>query len=742
MKTRFLLLSALCTLFSALCSLQPVSAHSLPERFYINQGWHFHLGNAADPQKDFGHATEYFTYLSKASSIHNAGPYALSFDDSDWLTVNIPHDWVTTLPYSPEASHSHGYHTIGWRYPDCSVGWYRYAFNLDSMPKGKNGHPLGISKAELAENMPNADEMLTAVDLCFDGVFRDARIWLNGFYLGRMENGYLGSKFDVTDYLREGQNVICVRVDATTETGWFYEGAGIYRNVYFESYADEEKYENSRANWSPENLHYAWSADNGFMDNGQRVELRGVNLHQDHGGVGIAVPRGLMEYRLRQLMKYGVNAIRMSHNPAAPELLDLCDSLGLYVIAETRLMGSSDDQLTELRKMINRDLAHPSIILWSIGNEEWALEWKNQGERIARTMTREAHLADDSRLTTVATSSGPNIVRGADVAGYNYLMQNDIDGERQRYPERIALGTEETTGCGTRGIYYTDADKGHMAAINRTDTVYPNLIERGWKFYAEHPWLAGLFYWTGFDYMGEPNPMQWPAVGSQFGLLDQCGFPKDEAYYLQSWWTDTPTLHILPHWNLPGHEGESVDVWVYSNMDEVELRVNGKSLGRKPMPLNGHLSWTAVYQPGKVEAIGYKKGKKRMTETVFTAGPATQVVYTVSSYDDIHVIDITLLDKKKHFCPTACNDLTFRMQPIEPSVGRLNSPQGIEPNSSPSRGGRVGSSFVLGWHNGDPALHHRAPAEGYGTIVPFKAFNGHAQIILQGELPTFEISLE
>ena len=151
-----------------------------------------------------------------------------------------------------------------------------------------------------------------------------------------------------------------------------------------------------------------------------------------------------------------------------------------------------------------------------------------------------------------------------------------------------------------------------MIAINRTksgrDSLY-NAIERGWQFYAGRPWLGGLFYWTGFDYRGEPNPMEFPATGSQFGILDYCGFPKDEAFYLKSWWTDEPVLHIFPHWNLKGHEGETIDVWAYSNCDEVELIANGKKLGRKTMPVNGHLSWTATYSPGTLKAVGYRPGK-------------------------------------------------------------------------------------------------------------------------------------
>lgn len=171
-----------------------------------------------------------------------------------------------------------------------------------------------------------------------------------------------------------------------------------------------------------------------------------------------------------------------------------------------------------------------------------------------------------------------------------------------------------------------------MASLNRKPNGQDSLlncIECGWKFYDERPWLGSLFYWTGFDYREEPNPLKFPATGSQFGILDYCGFPKDEVYYLKAWWTDGPVLHILPHWNLKGHKGDSIDVWVYSNCEEVELLVNGKNLGKQPMPKNGHLAWKTVYQPGRVKAVGYCNGRRRMTQEIETTGEGQQIRVTV-----------------------------------------------------------------------------------------------------------------
>ena len=770
-----------------------LSAQSVRERILLDDGWQFAFGNASSPEKDFGCGTEYFNYLTKAASIHNEGPYSPKFNlekwGVDWKTVNLPHDWVVDLPYAKEASHSHGYKAVGYKFPENSVGWYRKTITVPQEDLGKHLY------------------------LQFDGIFRDARIWINGFYLGHEPSGYATQVYDITEYLNYGEeNLICVRADATLEEGWFYEGAGIYRHVWLNKTAPlhvapfgtfvhstlaapfdkakltiETTVENSGLQTEDYRLchilrdadgkevarcetagkpvlpkdrqltvgeialdkPHLWSvdtpylytlltevyqhgklvdayttttgirdlrfdADKGFLLNGQPLKLKGVNMHQDHPGVGAGIPDALQVYRLKELKKFGCNACRSSHNPMTPEMLDACDSLGILVIEENRLTGVNEEHTRLLKRMIDRDRNHPCIILLSVGNEEWGIEWKESGTRIAATMREYCHRFDPTRLMTVASSSGPAILIPADVAGYNYILQNPVEQHRKDYPGRRALGSEETTGCGTRGIYFDAHDKGHMVAHNRKpngpDSLL-NCIERGWKFYDERPYLAGLFYWTGFDYRGEPNPMKFPATGSQFGILDYCGFPKDEAWYLKSWWTDEPVLHILPHWNLQGHEGDSIDIWVYSNCDEVELTVNGKKLDRKPMPRNGHLSWKAVFQPGAVKAVGYKNGKKILARTVETTGAPARISLTAdrpviqADNRDVAVCNIELQDKKKRFVPTACNDLTITV-------------------SGPVR--------ILGVGNGDPAYQAtERPADADARTYQVKAFNGLAQVLLQ-----------
>lgn len=767
------------------------------ERQCFDNDWKFAFGDASSQTGDFGYGTEYFNYWTKAASIHNEGPYSPNFDAKkwgrEWTDVCLPHDWVVGLPFSSKASHSHGYKTVGYAYPHTSIGWYRKVFDIPESDKGKH------------------------ISLRFDGIFHSSQVWVNGFYLGREDDGYVSSEYDITQYLNYGgTNTVAVRADATQESGWFYEGAGIYRHVWLIKkgavniaddgifihstlngdgsatvFADVEISNNSLEKcdglelscavkdaegrtvaqasgmmavailpqdsaestisvllespqlWDVENPYLytvtttlsrdgeildsfdtktgirsiEFSAENGFLLNGKRMELKGVNLHQDHAGVGSAITDDIYEYRLMRLRSIGCNAIRSSHNPMAPSFLDLCDSLGFLVMDENRLMGVNDYHREHLERMIRRDRNHPCVILWSVGNEEWGIEWNDFGRRLAAVMREICHRTDPTRLMTVATSSGPAIVEPADVAGYNYIMQNDVEGLHGKYPQRKAVGTEETTGCGTRGWYFEDPTGAHMPAINRgkqgKDSLY-NCIERGWQFYHSRPYHAGLFYWTGFDYRGESNPLTYPATGSSFGILDYCGFYKDEAYYLKSWWTDETVLHILPHWNLSGHEGEKISVWVYSNCDEVELSANGKKLGRKKMPVDGHLEWDAVYKAGYIQATGYRKGRAIAKETLRTASPAATIATEQFTRPGTAVIDIRLYDRKGNFVPDACNSITAEIE---------------------------GPAYIMGVGNGDSAWKDsERPSSSVSrascpesAVHTWPAFNGCAQLIVGSE---------
>jgi beta-galactosidase len=722
----------------------------------LNNNWTFHLGNAASMASDFGHGTEYFTFLSKAVG-QNQGPANPEFNDSAWTRVTLPHDWVVDLPFSREASHSHGYKQVGWKYPANSVGWYRRHFTIGKADEGRH------------------------ISVRFDGIYRDAQVFCNGFYLGHEPSGYAVQEYDLTPYLNYGgDNVLTVRCNASLEEGWYYEGAGICRDVWLvmrdaRHYISDVNYlwqegqlqvmvtaTDSCVNtlldaegnvvaqgsgvlhviaphlWSPDAPYLytlrtetrggedavttkvglrtlTYDATQGIRLNGQPIKLKGANVHLDHAGVGVAVPRALWVYRIQQLKKLGMNAIRCSHNPAPASLLEVCDSLGMMVIDENRLMGVNAEHLDLLRRMMVAHRTHPSVVLWSIGNEEWWIEGNEKGEKIARTMIDYARTIDASRPFTYGNSGGYGIVKQVDVHGYNYIVQNDVDNRHREHPDWLVIGTEETSGCGTRNVYATDSLRGWMASINRMGEERSqgekNVIERGWKFYRDNCWAGGVFYWTGFDYRGEPNPMKWPATGSQFGVLDYCGFPKDEAWYLQAAWTNQPVLHLFPHWNLKGQEGQPVEVWAYANVDEVELWQDGKSLGRKKMPCDGHLTWTTTYRPGRLMAQGYRNGKRVITQQMETTGEATGIMIQPSTRtlradgQDVAIIDLALTDSKGREVADGCNDIEVTVE---------------------------GSAEILGWGNGDPGYKEAERPQGTDhRHASFRAFMGRAQVIIR-----------
>ena len=705
------------------------------ERLLMDSGWRFAFGHPSDPARDFNHATSYFSYLAKAG--YGDGPASASFDDRAWRQLNLPHDWAVEAPFSGQGSHSHGYKAIGRNFPERSVGWYRKTF---SVPANDLGRRISIE---------------------FDGVFRDSVVWINGFYLGRQPSGYTSFRYDLTDYLNYGgENVITVRVDATMEEGWYYEGAGIYRHTWLTktsplhvapwgTFVSSEIAETSATVtartsitndgtepttfeieqtildpngrtvastsspatsltagltveltsalsvpsprlWSLESpsLHrlvttvrtdgkivdryetpfgirsIRFDPNQGFFLNNRHVILKGVNVHQDHAGLGVALPDAMQEFRIAQLKKFGANAYRCSHNPPTPELLDVCDRIGLLVIDENRLMGPSPEQLSQLESMIRRDRNHPSVILWSIGNEEWQIEGNIKGARITSSMQAFAKRLDPSRRATVAISGGwGGISTVVDVVGYNYIAQTNPDKQHAEFPNQPGVGTEETTTQGTRGIYFDDRQKAHLAPLLKGDS--GGNCEIGWNYYAARPFLAGLFFWTGFDYRGEPTPFDFPAVVSQFGLLDSCGFPKDSSFYLKAWWTDEPVLHLFPHWNWSGKEGQAITVSSNSNHEAVELFLNGASLGKKDMPRNGHLEWKVAYAPGTLEARGYRAGKVVETTRVETTGVATQIVLTPdrtalqADGTDVAVFTVSVRDAQGRTVPTADNLITF-----------------------------------------------------------------------------------
>jgi beta-galactosidase len=447
-----------------------------------------------------------------------------------------------------------------------------------------------------------------------------------------------------------------------------------------------------------------FDAQTGFWLNGRRVVLKGTNNHQDHAGVGAALPDALQRFRIARLKEMGSNAYRASHNPPTPELLDACDRLGMLVIDEQRLMGSSPVHLGDLARLIRRDRNHPSVILWSLGNEEWAIEGNVTGARIADAMEAAAHRLDPTRATTVALSGGrdPQGISGAaEVMGFNYIGNGSPDEHRARMPDQPGVGTEETTTQATRGIYVDDPARARLSP--QADGSSRGNCEVGWQYYAARPHLAGLFYWTGFDYRGEPTPFVWPAIATQFGILDLAGFPKDCFHYLRAWWTEADVLHLSPHWTWPGREGEPIAVRADGNSEAVELRLNGRSLGRKDMPRNGHLEWTVPYAPGVLEARGFEGGREVARARVQTAGAPASLRLTgdratiAGDGEDAAVLAVEVLDARGRVVPTAETAVAFALE---------------------------GDGRILGVGNGDPGSHEPDRFVDAVALAPVRDWRG------------------
>ncbi|HXW57579.1 MAG TPA: beta-galactosidase GalA [Candidatus Cybelea sp.] len=771
------------------------SGTSQRERFLLDFGWHFHLGHADNPAKDFefGAMGNELLYAKSDLDLHVAEP---TFDDSAWRSVDLPHDWAVELPFRDVHDlASHGGHPLGRNFPETSVGWYRRVFELAASDAGKR------------------------LSIDFDGVFRDAVVIFNNHYMGRNFSGYAPFHSDVTDFAEYGgRNVLLVRVDATLGEGWFYEGAGIYRHVWLtktnpvhvaqwgnyvrseiqgssatlvlsteiENESDrsatcravsrivdgqgktvatarsepaelapwEKRELKSEARldnallWSLEERHLyravttiesngaptdqdettfgirsiRFDPNQGFFLNGKPVKIKGTCNHQDHAGVGAALPDRLQYYRIERLIEMGSNGYRTSHNPPTPELLDACDRLGMLVLDETRMMSSSEEGLGQLERMIRRDRNHPSIVMWSLGNEE-PDQGSPLGVRMVSVMKRLAHELDPSRPVTAAMNGswGRGISAVVDVQGFNYgdglgsEMGAHIDAFHAKFTQQPTLGTETASDVATRGIYANDKARGYVSAYDVNYPSYTVSAEDWWKVYAQRPFLSGAFAWTGFDYRGEPSPYDWPCISSHFGIMDTCGFPKDTFYYYQSWWGSQPVVHLFPHWNWAGKEGQEIDVWCFTNLDRVELFLNGASLGAKQVEPNSHLEWKVSYAPGVLEARASKNGQVVLVDKRETTGAPSKLSLRADRQkirgdgEDVSVIAVEVRDRAGRVVPTAMNEVRFRVS----GAGRL-----------------------IGVGNGDPSCHESDRGDRRS------AFNGLCMALVQALKQSGEIQVE
>jgi beta-galactosidase len=456
--------------------------------------------------------------------------------------------------------------------------------------------------------------------------------------------------------------------------------------------------------------------EKGLFLNGHSVKIKGTCNHQDHAGVGIAIPDSLQYYRIRLLKEMGSNAYRTTHHAPTPEVLNACDELGMLVLDENRLLGSSTEVMSQFARLITRDRNHPSVFMWSLANEEIYTQKTDVGKRIALTLIAKQKELDPTRTCTYAANVG-NVSTGINgvipVRGFNYFL-DEMDAYRKSNPSQPTIGTEFASTCTSRGIYQRDTVSGYVPDYDPNNKAS---AERWWTMTADRDWIMGGFAWTGFDYRGEPVPFRWPCINSHFGIMDMCGFPKNNYFYYQSWWSNKDVLHIFPHWNWKGQEGKPIKVACNSNADEVELFLNDKSLGKKAMKKNSHLEWMVNYEPGVLKAVAFKNGKRLEAKQV-TTGDAYEIVATPSKTTmdangkDVVMINITVKDKEGNEVQDAMNQLSFKI----------------------SAGARI-----IGVGNGDPSSHE--PDLFSDGNYQRKLFNGKCQAIIQCDKPGI-ISLE
>ncbi len=704
------------------------------------------------------------------------------FDDTNWRTLNIPHDWSIEGEFKEDAitKGSGGYLPTG-------IGWYRKHFNLSRIDKYQQ---FWIE---------------------FDGVYMNSDVWINGQHLGKHPYGYTSFYYDLTPFIKKGENIIAVRVDNSIQpNSRWYSGSGIYRHVWLNitgsvhiaqwgTYITTPKADSSSAtisvrtlieNKSPIvkkvvlrsviknetgketatvetpfslepsgkadieqslkiNSPELWSIDTpslyslnsivlesnkpidsdistfgirktefdkdkGFLLNGKHIKINGVCLHHDAGCLGSAVPEQAWRRRLQILKEMGCNAIRTSHNPPAPEFLDLCDKMGFLVMDEAfdewvEPKGQvqygyhkyfSECSQSDLLSMIHRDRNHPSIVIWSAGNEVPDQVVEN-GSEVLRKLIETFHKEDPTRPVTqandrIAAGDGPaklTFLELQDIVGYNYVDRWNERRElyytvdRHDHPGWKMIGTENVSVGGIRGQYSIGPDLSAKRPGRSRDYRLSMIeAEQLWKFTSVNDYVIGDFMWTGIDYLGEAG---WPGKSSSSGLLDLCGFPKDGYYFYQSQWTNKPMIHIFPHWNWTGHEGQVISVIAYTNCDSAELFLNGKSFGTKsyvfpqqghsrswdgfarpyiaPTTSDLHLSWDVPYEPGKLKIVGKKNGEI-ITEEIRTTSKPSAIRLSADRKDinadawDIANIKAEIVDENGLVVSDANNLIEFKVE--------------------------------------------------------------------------------
>ncbi|MBN2523825.1 MAG: DUF4982 domain-containing protein [Bacteroidales bacterium] len=481
---------------------------------------------------------------------------------------------------------------------------------------------------------------------------------------------------------------------------------------------------------------FEFDVERGFFLNGEHIKIKGVCNHHDLGCLGAATNVRAMERQLEILKEMGCNAIRTAHNPPAPELLDLCDKIGFIVMDEAfdmwKLKKTEYDysrfwdewHKRDLLDFMKRDRNHPSIFIWSLGNEIME-QWDTSGIQMVQDLYKLARTADSTRpITTANNPPGPfnNLTKPMviDLIGYNY-HHNEYKDFLHKFPGEKFIGAETASALATRGHYsmpsdtikrwpyrwdipFTDGEPDNtVSAYDHISAPWGSTQEEVWRIIKKYDFLSGMYIWTGFDYLGEPTPYGWPSRSSYFGIIDLAGFPKDTYYLYKSEWTDEPVLHVFPHWNW--NAGDTIDVWAYFNCDEVELFLNDKSQGTKRKEGdNLHVVWRLPFKPGTLKAIGRSNGKTVLEQIIKTAGEPAKFLLTVDRKSiradgkDLSFVTVDILDAEGNLVPRADNLVHFDIE---------------------------GNGFIAGVDNGSQTSH-----ESFKTNYR-KAFNGKCLAVIQ-----------
>ncbi|MBQ9446727.1 MAG: DUF4982 domain-containing protein, partial [Victivallales bacterium] len=709
------------------------------EKINLNHGWRVLVNPPAPPVAK----TKAGMYLSAKTERLKWGPGAYHHIDvhehwntttelssEPWQTVDLPHDYIIAqMPVQDE--------TCALGYFKSYPAWYRRHFKL------------------------SPDDQSKRLVVYFEGITGISDIYLNGCFLKHNEGGYISFEVDITDLARfDQENVLAVYVNPDSYETWWYEGGGIYRNVWLvktdmvavdlwgvflpvrklqdtlwqvpveveirnDGYQDEAvqvecdlrdpdgqsvavlsmngvaksrdivKLSAGTTIRDPQlwdidspkqytaivtvrkNVNGTWTdcdsveqrfgfreavftADKGFFLNGRNVKIKGVCGHLDMGLVGKAVSDNLCRYKAQLYKEMGANAFRTSHYPHQAAFMDACDELGLLVMDETRRFESNPDAIAQMEMLVKRDRNRPSVILWSTGNEEGTYFSIPQGIRIQKALAHAVRKLDPTRPISAAIDHPVQamIIDELDAFGINYNLDK-YDKAHADFPHTPIFSSENCAVGSTRGWYYGDSpDTGRLDARDRNpgSGTFASGREETWKFIMARPWIAGGFQWDAVEHRGEAV---WPRLCSVSGAIDLFLQRKDAFYQNQSHWLDKPMIHLLPHWNHNGLEGMPITVWIYTNCEEVELFLNGESLGKKAVTPNTHLEYPVEYRPGKLEAVGYNNGKIATRDIQQTTGPAIALKLTLANSpvsfngEDIALFTCTAVDADCREVPDA-----------------------------------------------------------------------------------------